>query len=41
MQMLGQILGQNETYIYIFAPPPLFKKRSRATGGRREGDGNK
>jgi len=26
-----QILGQNQTYILYFLPPPLFKKRSSAT----------
>jgi len=31
MQMFGN-LGENETFILCFLPPPLLKKRSRTTG---------
>jgi len=33
MQILGKFGGKTKLIIYIFCPPPpLFKKRSRATG---------
>jgi len=29
---VGQILGQNETYFFIFSAPLLFQNHSRAIG---------
>jgi len=36
MQMLGKFLKNTKFIFYIFCPPPLLKKRSRATEDLRE-----